>query len=234
MLTNRAKQLIELSEEKINIRKYANQLDGFKTRQQQIEKAVLKLLPLANTLKVFRQNNITECNLNQKVESFLHFVNNSRTKFVESPEWIISSKEFDGNILERSIKSITTELNELLSQAWKNYLVQKMPSTNQEVLNILVKIEAFRSTVQSIRDLSDRLQRQKLPQTSEEFEYIEQLISQLRERWHSLSSDEVPETVLSFLKAAVDLGAPLDLLTPEVRYWLDSHDISESLRIRLT
>jgi hypothetical protein len=233
MLTDRAKQLIELSEEKINLRKYANQLDGFKTRQQQIEKAVLKLLPFANTLKVFRQNNIIDCNLNQKIESFLYFVNNSKIKFTESPEWIIH-KDFDGNILERSIKGIITELDEQLVQAWKSYLAQKMPSTNQEMLNVLVKIEAFRLTVQSIRDLSDRIQRQKLPQTAEEFEYIEQLINQLRERWHSLSSDEVPETVLSFLKAAVDLGAPLDLLTPEVRYWLDRHALSESLRIRLT
>ncbi len=233
MLTDKAKQLIELCEEKNHLRKCANQLEGFKTRQQQIEEAVLKLLPFTNTLRVFRQKNIIDCDIRQKVEPLLHSVNLRLEKFKESPEWIVDSHNFNGNILERSIKGITNELDEQLTQAWKNYLVQKMPSTNQEMLNVLVKIEAFRPTVQIIRDLSDRLQRQKLPQTSEEFEYIEQLINQLRERWHCLSSDEVPETVLNFLKAAVDLGAPLDLLTPEVREWLDSHDISDSLRVRL-
>lgn len=233
MLTDKAKQLIELSEEKINLRKSVDQLDGFKTRQQQVEKAVLKLLPFVNTLRVFRQKNIIDCNFTQKIESFLHFVNQSRIKFTESSEWIIKSRDFDGDILERSIKAITTELDKQLTQAWKSYLAEKMPSTNQEMLNVLVKIEAFKSTVQSIRDLNDLIQRQKLPQTYEEFEYIEQLINQLRERWHSLSSDEVPETVLRFLKAAVDLGAPLNLLTPEVHDWLDCHAISDNLRIRL-
>lgn len=234
MLINRAKQLIELSEEKLNLRKYADQIESFKTRQQQVEKAVLKLLPFVNTLRVFRQKNIIDCNFTQKTESFLHFVNQSRIKFTESPEWIIKSRDFDGDILERSIKAITTELDEQLTQAWKNYLSEKMPSTNQEMLNLLVKIEAFRPTVQRIRDLNDRIQRQKLPQTSEEFEHIEQLIDQLRENWHSLSSDDVPETVLHFLKAAVDLGAPLNLLTTEVRDWLDRNKISDTLRIRLT
>ncbi|MBW4663523.1 MAG: hypothetical protein KME01_04865 [Chroococcus sp. CMT-3BRIN-NPC107] len=56
----------------------------------------------------------------------------------------------------------------------------------------------------------------------------------MREHWHNLSSDEVPETVLRFLKDAVDFGAPLNLLTIEVRDWLDCHGISDSLRIRLT
>lgn len=234
MLTDRAKQLIELSEEKINLRKYGEQLDGFKTRQQQIEKAVLKLLPFANTLRVFRQKNIVDYNFAQKIESPLQFITQSIRKFTESPEWIIEAQNFDGNILERSIKGITNELDEQLTQAWRNYLVQAMPSTNQEMLNLLVRVEAFKPTVQIIRDLNDQIQHKKLPQNFEEFEHIERLINQLKEHWYSLSSDEVPETVLHFLKAAVDLGAPLNLLTPEVRYWLDCHFISDSLRIRLT
>jgi len=234
MLIDRAKQLIELIEEKNKLYKYANQLDSFKTRQQQIEKAVSDVLPFANTLRVFRQKNIIDCDVRQKVEQLLYAVNLRLEKFKESPEWIVDSHNFNGNILERSIKGITNELNEQLIQAWENYLAEKMPSTNQEMLNVLLKIEAFRPNVQKIQDLNAQIQRQKLPQNYEEFEHIERLIDQLREHWLTLSSDDFPETVLHFLKAAVDFGAPLNLLTPEVREWLDSHDISDSLRIRLT
>jgi Rad3-related DNA helicase len=234
MITDRAKQLIELIEEKNKLYKYANQLDSFKTRQQQIEKAVSDILPFANTLRVFRQKNILDCDLVQKVEKFLYSVNLILEKFKESPEWIVDSQNFDGNILERSIRAITKELNEQLIQAWENYLAEKMPSTNQEMLNVLVKIEAFRPNVQRIRDLNAQIQRQKLPQNYEEFEHIERLIDQLREHWLTLSSDDFPETVLHFLKATVDFGAPLNLLTTEVRDWLDCHGISDSLRIRLT
>ena len=234
MITDRAKQLIELIEEKNKLYKYANQLDSFKTRQQQIERAVSDILPFANTLRVFRQKNIIDCDVIQKVEQFLHFVKLRLEKFKESPEWIIDSQNFNGNILERSIKGITNELDEQLTQAWKNYLAQKMPSTNQEMLNLLGKIDEFKPTVQGIRYLNDQIQRQKLPQTYEEFEKTELLIDRLKEHWHNLSSDEVPETVLRFLKDAVNFGAPLNLLTTEVRDWLDCHGISDSLRIRLT
>lgn len=234
MLTDRAKQLIELIEEKNKLYKYANQLDSFKTRQQQIEKAVADILPFANTLRVFRQKNIIDCDVRQKVEQLLYAVNLRLEKFKESPEWIVDSHNFNGNILERSIKGITNELNEQLIQAWENYLAEKMPSTNQEMLNILVKIEAFRPNVQRIRDLNAQIQRQKLPQNSEEFEHIERLIDQLREHWLTLSSDDFPETVLHFLKSTVDFGAPLNLLTTEVRDWLDRNNISDNLRIRLT
>ena len=154
MLTDRAKQLIELIEEKNKLYKYANQLDSFKTRQQQIEKAVSDILPFANTLRVFRQKNIIDCDVRQKVEQLLYAVNLRLEKFKESPEWIVDSHNFNGNILERSIKGITNELNEQLIQAWENYLAEKMPSTNQEMLNVLVKIEAFRQSVQKIRDLN--------------------------------------------------------------------------------
>ena len=234
MITDRAKQLIELSEEKIKLHKDASQLDSFKTRQQQIEKAVSDIIPFANTLRVFRQKNIIDCDLVQKVEKFLYSVKLILEKFKESSEWIIDRRNFDGNILERSIKGITNELDEQLTQAWKNYLAEKMPSTNQEMLNLLVKIDEFKPTVQGIRYLNDQIQRQKLPQTFEEFEKTELLIDRLREHWHNLSSDEVPETVLRFLKDAVDFGAPLNLLTTEVRDWLDCHGISDNLRIRLT
>lgn len=234
MLTSRAKQLIELSEEKLKLQKYTSQIESLKTRQQQVEKAVSELLPLANTLRVFRQKNIISGDFVQKTDQFLHFVNRSLEKFTESPDWIIDSQNFNGNILDKSVKSVTNELEQQIGQAWKNYLLQRMPSTNQEMLNVLGRIEAFKPTVQRIRDLSEQIQNKKIPQNSDDFEHTERLIDQLKEHWNSLSSDEVPETVLHFLKAAVGLGAALNLLTPEVRDWLERHNIADTLRIRLT
>ena len=84
MITDRAKQLIELIEEKNKLYKYTNQLDSFKTRQQQIEKAVSDILPFANTLRVFRQKNIIDCDVRQKVEQLLYAVNLRLEKFKES------------------------------------------------------------------------------------------------------------------------------------------------------
>jgi hypothetical protein len=109
-----------------------------------------------------------------------------------------------------------------------------MPSTNNEMLNLLAEVEAFKATVQRIQRLDLQIQQVEFPNSSEDFERVDQLIDLLRQSWNSLSSDEVPEAVLSFLKAAANRGAPIDLLTPDVKDWLTRHGIAGSLRIRLT
>ncbi|MDI9641477.1 hypothetical protein QM565_37965 [Geitlerinema splendidum] len=110
-----------------------------------------------------------------------------------------------------------------------------MPSTNNEMLNLLAEVEAFETTVQRIKRLDLQIQQVEFPNSSEDFERVDQLIDLLRQSWNSLSSDdEVPEAVLSFLKAAANRGAPIDLLTPDVKDWLTRHGIAGSLRIRLT
>lgn len=108
-----------------------------------------------------------------------------------------------------------------------------MPSTNSEILNLLARIEAFKNTVRQIQIIDGEIKNVTYPKDNADFIEYESKIKQLKHAWDSLSSDEVPEAVLNFLRAAANQGAPLNLLTSEVQDWINQHGISDSLKIRL-
>lgn len=234
MLLEQSQKLIELSQEKIALQKYANNLDGFKSRQQLISQAVTNITFFIRAFRAFRQRGLVTFDLTQKVDKLLEFITIAEENFQQNPEWILDNKNFKGNIFISSLEGLTKTLTQQLLQAWKNYLTLRMPSTNQEMLNLLGRVDAFKSTVQKIRNLDALIPREEFPKSCEEFDSIDSLIDQLRESWDSLSSDEAPEAVLRFLRATASQGASLTLLTPEVQDWITRHGISDSLRIRLT
>ncbi len=234
MLLEKSKQLIELSQKKIELQKSATNLQGFQSRQEQIAKAVAGTLPLVQALRAFRQRGIANINLAQKAEALLAIITEAEAKFQENPEWIIESRNFGKTSFYSKVEQLQNVLREQLGQAWRSYRTQKMPSTNNEILNLLAQVSAFQLTVQRIRSLDLQIQQlNSFPQSSEDFERVDRLIEQLKQCWDSLNADEVPEAALRFLKVAANQGAPLSLLTPEVKDWLTKHGLIDSLRIRL-
>lgn len=235
MLLEKSTQLIELSQNKINLQRYATNLQGFQSRQQQIEQAVAGTIPLVQCLRAFHQRGFANFDLTQKADTLLIFITNVETKFQEEPEWIIDNENFNEKNFISRIKQLQKALEEQLSEAWRRYRSQKMPSTNHEILNLLDKVSAFKPTVQRIRSLDLQIRESNsIPQDSEDFEKVDRLIEQLKQCWDGLNADEVPEAVLRFLRVAANEGATLSLLTPEVKDWLAKNRLIDSLRIRLT
>ncbi len=235
MLLEKSQQLSELSQKRINLQRYASNLQGFQSRQEQIDRAVKSILPLVQSLRAFRQRGITNVDLSQKADNLLKFIANVEAKFQEYPEWIIDNENFNKNNFDSKVKDLQTALGKQLSEAWLVYRSQKMPTTHNEILNLLDRVSAFKPTVQRIRKLDWEIQQlNSIPQSSEDFERVDRLIEQLKQCWERLNSDEVPEAVLRFLRVAANEGATRGLLTPEVEDWLTKHRLIDSLRIRLT
>jgi len=234
MILEKSQQLIELSQNKIALQNFANNLQAFQARQKQITDAVVIIQPLIEALRAFRQRGIANIDLTQKVDILLNLIINTEDKFRENPDWIIAQNNFKGNSFKSSIDSLKKTLEQQLCEAWKTHLDQNMPSTNNEMLTLLARVEAFKYTVQQNRVLDGQIKQVIFRKNSDEFEIIEQRIEQLKQSWNSLSSDEVPEAVLHFLRAAASQGASLSLLTTEVQDWINRYSISDSLKIRLT
>jgi hypothetical protein len=234
MLLEKSQQLSQLSQNKINLQKYASNLQGFQSRQQQIEQAVTGTLPLVQSLRAFRQRGIANFDLTQKADSLLKFIANVEGKFQEDPEWIISNENFNKNNFDYRVKDLQKALKEQLNQAWLLYRTQKMPNTDSEILNLLDKVSEFKRSIQQIRNLDLQIQQSNsIPESSEDFEKVDRLIEQLNQCWDKLDADEVPEAALCFLRVAANQGAALSLLTPEVKDWLTKHGLIDALRIRL-
>ncbi|MBE9163160.1 hypothetical protein [Tychonema sp. LEGE 06208] len=235
MVLQNSHQLSELSQKIINLRKYAENFQAFQSRQNQIEQAVAKTIPLVQSLRAFRQREIVNFDLTQKADSLLELIANVEARFQEDPEWIIDNQNFNNkNSFNSKVNQLQNALREQLSHAWRLYRTEKMPSTNQEFLKVLDKVSAFKPTIQRIRYLELQIQgSNSIPESLEDFEKVDRLIEQLKQCWDRLDADEVPEAVLNFLRIAANEGATLSLLTPEVKDWLTKHDLIDSLRIRL-
>ena len=235
MLLEKSTQLIDLSQNKINLQTYATNLQGFQSRQEQIKQAVDGTLPLVQSLRAFRKKGIANLDLTQKAEILLTFIANVEEKFQADPQWIIDNENFNKKKFTSRIEQLQKALEEQLSQAWRRYRNQNRPSTNNEILNVLDKVSAFKPTVERIRSLDLQIRESNsIPESSEDFDKVDQLIDELKQCWDGLNADEVPEAVLRFLRVAANEGATLGLLTPEVKDWLAKHGLIDSLRIRLT
>lgn len=233
MLLEKSQKLIELAQRKKSLQNFAANLQIIQTRQKQITDALAIIQPLVEALKAFRQRGINNIDLVQKAEPILNFILNAEDNLQKSSEWILDNKNFKGNILKSQIENLKTALEQQLSEAWKSYRDQQMPSTNNEILNLLAKVEAFKQTVMQIQLIDKEIRNVIYPKNNAEFTIYERKIEQLKYSWNSLSSDEVPQSVLDFLRAAANQGAPLNLWTIEVQDWINQHGISNSLKIRL-
>ncbi|PHM10110.1 hypothetical protein [Nostoc sp. 'Peltigera malacea cyanobiont' DB3992] len=234
MLLEKSQELVELSQRRKSLQNFVGNLKTIQTRQKQIADALATIQPLVEALKAFRQRGINNIDLTHKAESILSFVMNAEENLQNNSEWILDNKNFKGNILKSHIENLKATLEQQLSEVWKSYRDQQMPSTNNEILNLLAKVEAFKQTVLQIQIIDKKIKNVIYPKNNADFTICEREIEQLKYYWNSLSSDEVPEAVLHFLRAAANQGAPLNLLTSEVQDWINQHGISDSLKIRLT
>ncbi len=153
MLLEKSQQLIDLSQKKIDLQHYANNLQAFQSRQKQISDAVAAIQPLIEAVRAFRQKGIADFDLTQKADNILTFIVNTEENFRQNRDWILDNTNFNGNIFKSGIERLKKTLEQQLCQAWQRYLVQNMPSTNNEMLALLARLEAFKQTVQQIRIL---------------------------------------------------------------------------------
>lgn len=236
MLLEKSKQLIELSDKKINIQENNRQREGFETRRNELKDMMNQIIPLINLFKLFQSRQLVDASLvneiiNQ-VDQLLSDINFVKDNFNQDSQWILDNQKFKAKDFKRNINSLMNKINQRLQILWESYKINKLPSTNEEILRLLGGINAFKSTVERVNYLRRQIP-QELPTNEAEFQKIEETINNLKQTWESLSSENVPENVIRFLRAAASQGASLKLLTPDVQSWLDEHQITNSLRIRL-
>lgn len=232
MLIDECAQLTKLAQDANDLKKYAADLDKFRDRQSKIEPLVQELTPLVAALRAFREKGLVNFDCSQKADVLLAEVITTLAEFQKNRGWLI--EQFKSTTLQNKVSALKSELEGYLKQAWVDYKRQRIPNTNDELLGLLARIETFKPTVQTIQRILNQLKVIDFPKDAQQFEQIDQAIADLSNAWNSLRSNEVPQTVLTFLRASATHGATIDLLTPEVQSWLNEHGISRFFYIRLS
>jgi hypothetical protein len=233
MLIDDCARLSQVSQELVDLTKYASDLKKFRERQTRIAELLRSLKPMLTALSAFREGNLISVDFNQKADAFLVEVLATLSEFQKDRGWLL--EKFKLNTLKSKVDDLKNELERQLRHAWATYKKNRVPSTNSELLGLLAKIQTFKPTVQKVRTLLAQIDAVDFPRNFDHFQEIDQSIISLATEWNSLKSDEVPAIVLDFLRAAATShGATVDLLTPEVKAWLYDHSVSRFFSIRIS
>jgi len=137
--------------------------------------------------------------------------------------------------LKQGFTGLCGLLDRQLRAKWEQHIMENIPITNSELLNVLGRLPTFAVTVSKIKSLSDQIiiMEQDLPKDKEGIKAFDCKVEELKQAWLKIGSDEVPEGVMLFLYGAVSEGAVLNLLTDEVKQWLDLHKLNEFFVINL-
>jgi hypothetical protein len=230
MLLGDCQKLSQQVQDVVALKKYATDLDKFRDRQQKLTALVGELKPVVMALKAFREQNLINVDLTQKVDQVLTEVVMVISEFQQDRGWIVEQFKFKS--LHNKVRSLKTEIEDQLRQAWTVYKSQRIPMTSSDLLGLLAKINTFKPTVQTIQRHIAAINTVEYPQDAAHFQRIDQAIQDLSTAWNNL--DEVPSDVQNFLRAATTHGASIDLLTSEVKNWLTERGITRFFYIQLT
>lgn len=143
---------------------------------------------------------------------------------------IIETNDFFTKI---KLNNIENEVKNYLKTQWNSFVDSKKPNINIEQLNVLEKIPDLS---QVVSDLKEKLEiihelRQELPTQSDRFELVIRTTSEMKTLLEKLSSNDIPDAVIHFLKKAIE-GINLSEITPEILAWLKENNLINHCQVK--
>jgi hypothetical protein len=160
-----------------------------------------------------------------------------RTAIQADPAALNNSPPFDlKNAFTDRLAGIVAAADKAMAEAWKSYVARCSDFGSSDVLSALAVFPEFRVTIATIRKcradieaLADLLP--KDPQAT--VTRLNALVATRDAAWAELSAEEIPQEVITFIRAAASEGAALTAYSEEVRGWLESRKLLNVFRIKL-
>lgn len=236
MIVDDCQKLVERIAEKERLRRHVELLNRFERVGEQLDQAASRLSPLLSSFSALKESGIAEVTL-PSAESLRDDAAAVLALFQADREAILDASRFKPKPFTDAVKSLADELQGALLQAWQTYAGTRVLATNRELLDVLERLPKFRSAVQRIRSLSEKIRQAQaiLPTSKAQVEEFNRLVGQAERAWQELGGEQMPKEVLDFLKAAISpAGSRLGFLTDTVRSWLTEHGIMSSFVIKVT
>lgn len=235
MILDQCKKLIDRVTESHRLRQKVDQLKRFQKVRDSVQRHATRFTDLTTVLRAFMETDVGQVPLPPQTKDSLLAVSNARNKFQTKAESLVNETEFSLVGFDNALNKTANSLEGALKEAWEKYAESKIPVANPEVLAVLEP--AFPGEVRLIREHSTRLNQTRLtlPKSVQEVHEFDDEVVKLQSAWAQLGGGEVPFAVLTFLRAAGgESGARIELLTDDVRCWLEGKSILSSFSIRVS
>jgi len=235
MLIEQSKELTSKIEKIRELRKHAINGEAFRTRADQLSGPSERLDLLSQVLEVFLQRGMTVEIDVEKIRTLKAQLDELTRKYGEDPSTVIQPDSQLRFSFWSLVGGLPDEMEQSLRRAWVGFINQALPVMHADLLTVLMRIPGFMKQVEIIRQrMQEAIQlQQTLPQSEAVFNRIEVLARQLHEAWDQLHSEDISESVLVFLRATSSNTATLQHISPEVREWLERHNLLQAFKVTL-
>jgi polyhydroxyalkanoate synthesis regulator phasin len=233
LLTAKADRLQEKVSTLENKKSRAGQRKDFEGRRQTLKSVRDDLKPLAKKRVLFASSGIPCEHEGKGIRTSIDEWREVRDRFEEDPDWVINT-DLRNCILDR-IRGHRSPSQRSLDAAWRNYYEEKNTRISEDLLSALEEVDGFEAEVQKIQNLSSKVSQweHQPPSSQSGLDRFEKRASALQEAWKRIEEQDLSPEVKAFLSATVSGGAPLKLVTTEVREWLEEHDLLDRATVSL-
>jgi hypothetical protein len=231
MLVNRTNQLISRLTNFESLQKSSNESKRFIERSEKLKKITEEIERIVFIVELFRRQDFEV-----DVENLLAYAHSLfeklKVKWKADAKSIIEPDDFFTKI---KLNNIQDEIQEKLENQWKEFITEKRPSINISQLNVLQNIPDLKETVIKLKEKLEIINelKEKFPNKDTDFELILSTTEEMTNLWEKLSSKEIPESMMVFLKKAGSWeGVKLSEMTPEIFKWLNDNNLTHLCQVR--
>ncbi|WP_186098802.1 hypothetical protein [Burkholderia gladioli] len=236
MLLERATDLAGKIDRYQKLKRAANAADIVRTRTEQIGKAAALIAQAREAIDRFKAAGVAIEFAPTNADDLSEKARTLRAIASETPAGLADPPFNIAYDFTDRLKGIATGADTAIREGWRRYSDANSPGGSDEVLDALGKLPQLSLGVTRIRQCRQRIAALAATPPMDPARAIVQLtelVTEHRTAWTVLTSDNVPDAVIRFLRACAGEGAQLTALTLEVRNWLETRDLLGSLRIRI-
>jgi hypothetical protein len=134
------------------------------------------------------------------------------------------------------VLAIALEGEKAAATSWQSYVKKRAEFGADDVLSALAKIPQLRPSITRIGQIRTEVVRlgATLPDDLKgAISKLDALVVEHEEAWNALAADEIPHSVVTFIRSAASADALLSAYTPDVREWLEGRNLVDAFRIKL-
>ena len=214
----------------------ADEAEQFLTRANQFETLSGKLARARATLKKLSEAGVDPA---FTVMDGLGYAAKARTlrEAIHANPATINDPPFDlKHEFADRVSAIALEGEKASLAAWQSYVAKRAQFGADDVLSALAKIPQFRPSIARISQIQTDIARfgAMLPDDPKgAISQLDALVADHEAAWRAVAADDIPHSVVAFIRAAANSDALLSAFTQDVRAWLENRDLLDAFRIKL-
>ena len=236
MLLDRAAALTDKIVEYEKIKSTAHEAQYFQTRAVQFA-AVANQLTLANqTLCRLRAAGIPASFTPSEGMGQAQKAATLRMEVAKDPN-VLAEPPFDLKYaFSDRLSGIATAAKHAAAKAWREWVETKSNLGSEDVLNALSALPQFRTSIATIRQCRGAISALASSAPVDPVQathQVDALVEAHQKAWSTLTAEDIPQSVLGFIRACAGDGASIEMLSDEVLDWLKSRSLTSAFRIKI-